>query len=208
MNIDAFHIRIDKHIRVAAAYLEYRHIKFIIKACRLKPTAFIFDKDVKIDLRRNWIDEFGNSLRIEKGQKIHILYGDTSLYNKKIACTDLYYGLSLDKIKKISKLVYIVSGKDDDLFQDCCLLTFLGIDNYLRSYLYYDYEWQQISPLYLGTNHLENISVNLKIQNYTTIKENSPIPIINEEIFISALPVNKNLRKIIDKKYEFLKELI
>ena len=146
-SLEFIHAKIEKSIKLIAAYTKNAELEFIIKACRLKPYDYIFkerkDKTILYDW---WFDEFGNSL-ILNDKKISLIYNDLKLDKKKIVNTDLYFGLSLKKITKMSKLVYIIAGKDDDEYRDFYLITLLGIDDHLRSYLYMYDEWQQVSPL-------------------------------------------------------------
>src|SRR5271166_4318481 len=135
-SLERLHAKLSRQIKLVESYTELAGMEFIIKACRLKPYDYVFKgRDSKLILHRWWFDEFGNSLMIDK--KVKIIYNDLLLDRKLIISTDLYYGLSLDRVAKMSKLVHLVGGKDEDLYQDCYLLTFLGIDDHLRSYLYW-----------------------------------------------------------------------
>src|SRR5574338_63292 len=175
-SIEWLHAKIDKHIKLVAGYTEVPELEFIIKACRLKPYDYIFEeKTSKMILYKWWFDEFGNSLVVDKYKRPQIIVNDLRLDRKKIIGTDLYYGLSLDKITRMSKLVHLVHGKDEDLCEDCCIITFLGIDEHLRSYLYWYGEWQQVSPLVVGLAGLKTIASRLDIKHYQQLgkKENS-----------------------------------
>lgn len=210
-SIDWLHAKLEKHIRLTQSYSQIDGLEFIIKACRLKPYDYIFkERDNRIVLYRRWFDEFGNSFTINKRKKIDIVYNDLSLDKAQIVCTDLYYGLSLDKIAKMSKLVHLVSGKDEDLYQDCYLLTFLGIDNHLRSYLYWYGEWQQVSPLLMGMKSLGIIAEHLDIKQYVQAgkKENSALPCVKGETCLSCLPPNKAFLEMLSKHHEIIAEII
>lgn len=206
-SIEWLHAKLERHIKLVQSYTEVEAMEFIIKACRLKPYSYIFEgRDNKLILHRWWFDEFGNSLKIIKNKNIHVIYNDLKLDRKKIVSTDLYYGLSLDKIAKMSKLIYLVAGKDEDLYEDCFLLTFLGIDNHLRSYLYWYGEWQQVSPLLLETKHLKIIFSHLDLNGYHQmgLKENFPIPCILGQAWLSCLPVDQEFLDVVKKHYEIL----
>lgn len=193
-SIDSFYSQIDRHILLVQSYTEISELFFIIKACRLKPYPYVFEeKSYKLILYRQWFDEFGNSFNIDRNKRVKIIYNDLSLPRKNIVCTDLYHGLSLDRIAKISKLCYLSFGKDEDWQQDCALITFLGLDNYLRSFMYLHGEWQQVSPLNLGMKHLKILSKNKDIKYFLKldIKENSAIPCITSEQWLSFLPPHK-----------------
>jgi len=200
-SLDNIYSQIDRQILLAQSYAEVGELFFIIKACRLKPLEYVFkSRSDKLILYKEWFDEFGNSLTISASKRVKITYNDLSLSRKDIVCTDLYYGLSLDKIAKISKLCYLVFGKDEDLQQDFILITFLGIDNYLRTFMYLYGEWQQVSPLLLGMKHLRILSKNKDIKYFLKLenKENFPIPCISPEQWISFLPPRKEFLSLLD----------
>lgn len=204
-SIEWLHAKLDKQIRLTESYTEIDGLAHIIKACRLKPYDYIFnERDNKITLHKWWFDEFGNSFSIVKNKNIDIVYNDLRLDRQKIVCTDLYYGLSIDNIVKMSKLVYLVVGKDEDLYQDCCLITFLGIDDHLRSYLYWYGEWQSVSPLLIGIKGLKYLANHLDIKYYLQIenKEKSTVPCTSEQTWISCLPAGPSFLSEIGKQSE------
>lgn len=210
-SIEWLHAKLEKHIRLTQSYTEIDGLEFIIKSCRLKPYDYIFkEREDKIVLYKRWFDEFGNSFTIDRYKNIQIVYNDLSLDKKRIVCTDLYYGLSLDRVTKMSKLVHLVAGKDEDLYQDCYLLTFLGIDNHLRSYLYWYGEWQQVSPLLMGMKSLGIIAKHLDIKQYVQAgkKENNAIPCISGETWLSCLPPGKGLLELLSKRFEIIARVI
>jgi hypothetical protein len=195
ISIDNLYTQIDKHLRLVEAYTEIKGLAFIMKACRLKPCSYVFDERIeKIILFREWFDEFGNSFKITNNKKIQITHNDLSLDRNKIVCTDLYYGLSLDRVAKISKLFHLYIGKDEDLYQDCSFLTFLGIDNYLRSYMCLYSEWKQVSPLLLGVPNLKIIENNQDIKYFRElpIKEKSPLPCVAETQWLTFTPPSQS----------------
>ncbi len=209
-SIDNFYTKLDKQILLAQSYTEISQLFFIIKACRLKPYSYVFEsRSYKIVLYRHWIDEFGNSLHIIAKKRLKLIYNDVSLDRGNLVCTDLYYGLSLDKIVKISKLAYLCLGKDEDLYQDCAVITFLGIDNYLRSYQYLYGEWQAISPLTIGFNNLKIIAKNRDIKYFhqLDIKENMPIPCISSEQWLTFVPPSQAFLTHMEKGHEFIAPL-
>lgn len=210
-SIEWLHAKLEKHIRLTQSYTEMYGLAFIIKSCRLKPYDYIFGKrDDKLFLHKRWFDEFGNSFTINRYKKIDIVYNDLGLDKKRIVCTDLYYGLSLEKVAKMSKLVHLVAGKDEDLYQDCYLLTFLGIDNHLRSYLYWYGEWQRVSPLLMGMKSLGIIAKHLDIKQYVQAgkKENNAIPCISGETWLSCLPPSKGFLEMLSKHHEIIGQVL
>jgi hypothetical protein len=143
------------------------------------------------------------------GKDVNIIYNDLSLDRKKIICTDLYYGLPLKKIAKMSKLVHICAGIDEDNFEETYFLTFLGMDNYLRSYLYMYGEWETVSPLLLGMKLLYFMSRNtrttelLQKNNYKIF----PMACASGQSYLSYIPYKKEFIPIIEKKYERLAKI-
>lgn len=206
-SIEWLHAKLDKHIRLASSYTEVPELEFIIKSCRLKPYDYIFkERANKITLHRWWFDEFGNSLDILKKKRIQITYNDLRLDRKQIMSTDIYAGLSIDKVAKMSRLVYIVTGKDEDLYQDCCMLVFVGIDEHLRAYLYWQEEWQQVSPLLLGLKDLKSLVNRLDVKHYQVMenKEISAIPCISGQTWLSYLPPSPAFLSDLSKQSEML----
>lgn len=209
-SIEWLHAKLEKHIRLTQSYTEIDGLEFIIKSCRLKPYDYVFEeRNDKLFLHKRWFDEFGNSFTINRYKKIDIVYNDLSLDKKRIVCTDLYYGLSLENVAKMSKLVHLVIGKDEDLYQDCCLLTFLGIDNHLRSYLYWYGEWQQVSPLLMGIKNLGIIAKHLDIKQYVQVskKENKAIPCVGGETWLSLCPIPKGFLELLSERFEIIEKV-
>ena len=122
----------------------------------------------------------------------------------------MYHGLSIERVAKMSRLVYLVSGKDEDLYQDCSILTFLGIDEHLRSYLYWYGEWQQISPLVLGMRGLKTIANRLDVKHYHQIenKENLALPCASAQAWLSYLPASPAFLSELNKQSEMLANIL
>lgn len=202
-NTDRLHLKINKNILLAESYTEIKELSFIIKSCRLKPYDYLFkNKKGNFILHNHWVDEFGNSLFIYNNKKIIFTFNDLSIDRNKITCTDLYYGLTISKILKISKLLFIYYGKDEDLNNEFAILAFLGIDNYLRCFMHLYDKWEQISPLYLGINNLKKIYSNLDIRYFLNIKniKNSLTPCMNGQTWVSCLPMSSDFVSILNKE--------
>lgn len=206
-SLEYLHTKIEKHIRLVQSYTEITYLGFLIRACRLKPYDYVFgDRNPATKLHRYWFDEYGNSLNITRHKKIKITYGDLHIDRNKIVSTDLYYGLSIDRVAKMSQLAYLCAGKDEDLYQECYLISFLGIDNYLRTYLYWYGEWQQVSALILGEKHLKWLCNHTDIkyfQRWNNLK-NLPLPCLGGEAYLSFMPASEDFLTIISKQYERL----
>jgi hypothetical protein len=110
----------------------------------------------------------------------------------------------------MSKLVHLISGKDEDVYQDCAALTFLGIDEHLRSYLYWYGEWQQVSPLIMGLRSLKTIANHIDIKHYHQLgnKENSAIPCVSGEAWLSYLPASPAFVTDLNKQSEMLAAIL
>lgn len=208
LNLEHFYAKLDKPLALAESYSECSGLEFIIKACRLKPQVYLEERSPNIILYRKWIDEFGNSLNILKKRRVKITYNDLSIDN--VACTDLYYGLTLDKVASISKLAYICAGSEEDNYQPCYFLTFLGIDNYFRTYMYLYDEWQQVSPLHLGMENLKLIANKKDIKYYLSFNKinNMPIPCIKAQQWLTILPAKKWFFNIINKDHSMIAEIL
>ncbi len=205
--LDHLYSQFADHLQVAQSYAEIPELSFILRSCRLKPYSHFFkQRNKKLALIRHWFDEHGNSLKIEQDKSICILYGDVSLPKDKIICTDLYYGLPLSKVIKMSKLLHICVGKDEDTHRDCFFLTFWGMDNYLRSYMYLQEEWQQVSPLWLGLDGLKWIAQNREIKHVQHLEKTNhmPIPCSSAQEWLSYLPLSPNLIQELKKDAELL----
>lgn len=204
-SIERLYAQLNKHILLAQSYTEINELYFIIKACRLKPHSFVFeDRNIKLILHKWWIDEFGNSLRIVKNKKIKITYNDLSLDKNKIVCTDLYYGLSIDKIAKMSKLMFLSVMKEEETQLTEFCVALLGIDNYLRVYSNIDDQWIQMSPLYLGINNLKYITRNIDLKYFIELskKESAPLPCASARQWLSFMPPNRDFLQLMAKEYD------
>ncbi len=208
-NSDRWYEKYQKHILLAQAFTGVKQLNFIIKGCRLKPFQVITRKKGKeLVLHKHWVDEYGNSLKIEN-KRIKIYYNDLSLSQENIICTDMYYGLSIDKIAKISKLLYVFDGKEDINNENCIYLSFLGIDNYLRCYIFLDQEWKIISPLYLGMHHLKCIADHADIKFFTEVKNNKfPYPCQVGKTWITSLPMSFQMRNELEKNNNLITSVL
>lgn len=198
-SLEVINSRLERHIRLVESYSEIKGLGFIIKSCRLKSHRYVFQtRDRKVELHRWWFDEFGNSLHLD-GKKPRLVENDLSIPRTHLISTDLYYGFSLEKIVKISKLMYVSFGKDDDMQQDCVIVAFLGIDNYLRCFTYLYGEWTQVSPLLLGMQTLKTIAENRDIKFFKKIDGNETlsIPCAEVEQWLSFMPVRSEFLSLL-----------
>lgn len=200
--------KIIRNIRVLVGYTEEPDYEFIIKACRLKPFDYYFNNArKKIVLHRKWFDEYGNSFLLN-GKIPEILFGDVEMLGKYNVCTDIYEGLDIVRTKKISKLVCLFQGKI--LEQDIFYISFLGIDNYLRTFVIYEDKIEKISSLYLGMGILKQISENIDIKYFTKLKlSKSKLPPSCESGlgWLSYLPMHKDFEALIKNNFEQLSSI-
>lgn len=215
ISLERFYTTIQRHCNLIQSYLELPNIEFVIKACRLKPCQLIFFISKKkkwynkLVVYRWWFDEFGNSLEIDGKKRLIITYNDLRLKLKRITMTDLYAGLTMDRVAKMSSVIHIVNSKDEDLHQDCYLLTFLGLDHYFRSYLYWFGEWQQVSPLLLGIENLLQLAEKRDERYFRELSlvKNCLLGCQGEQAWLSCLPCGPDFREIL-KEHKMIRDVV
>jgi hypothetical protein len=167
-------------------------LSFIIKSCRLKPFTYVFEeKSKRLNLYRKWFDEFGNLLNINNDRTVSIVLHPPSLQKSGIINTDLYAGLSVGKITKISRSIHLCHGSTE-LSKNFWFLTLLGTDNYLRTYFSYEDTNLAVSPLLLGLNNLHDIfqHQNANYLAHWNDKKRSPIACQSFQSWISPSPLS------------------
>lgn len=157
--MEYFYKRIDKQIKLIAAYIESPSLIKIIKSCRLKPYTIFSDnfQSSNTKLERHWVDEFGNSLIFE--EKIsRIIVNDTSTIEYTKTSTDLFFANPIQTTIKNSSFAFVADGNHLD--KPFYIIALYGNDEYLRAYIYTT-EWNRISPLLLGIKTLNSIFENM-----------------------------------------------
>lgn len=194
--IENYYENIKPELNLVCSYLEDKSLKDIFIKCRLKPYKYNSRFNIKLLLRRHWVDEFGNSLILEK-KKIKIIENDMSLDPKHIKYTDLYEGVGIENVSKISKLFYLYYGKDEDTNEDYYMFAFLGIDNYIRVFVFYQCKWYNFSPLSLGIKNLRKITENEDVKVFAKINGKDVVifPCEKQEEWIISLPVHDSFWK-------------
>ncbi len=187
INIDLLYSKLEKHLLLIEAYTEIKFIAELIKACRLKPKNYDINK---LSLQREWHDEFGNSLLIDKNKKIKIILNDFHIDRSDVS-TDIYYGHTIYNSMKISKSL-LLQKNNNYIF-----MALYGMDNFLRSFLYNE-RCIRVSPLMLGHNSLLWFLKNKSLNSY--LKEDNCM-----ENYIMRLPFNK---KLIDNYQEDIANII
>lgn len=209
--LDKFYLKIKRHILLAAGFTEDKSLAFIIKACRLKPYVLLFEEwNTKLVLHKHWIDEAGNSLKIVKNKRIKIILNHLLIDRKKIVSTDLYEGLSIEKVSSISKLAFILVGKEREIYKDHYICAFLGIDDYLRTFVFFDGEWKMYPSLYLGMRILRNIASNVDIKYFKELGQKDPViyPCAKQQIWLSCWPPGADFASLARKWDNPISELI
>lgn len=194
--------QLKEHIDLVGSFLENRNFSTLIKICRLRPKKY----RRRLILHEDWLDEFGNVLNIKK-KNISILLNVPGL--NKADKTDLYHQLPIEKIYLISKMMYVLSGKEEDFGSDTFIVSFLGWDNYLRTYVYSYGEWQSCSSLLLGIAILLEIINNMEMTEYKEIKSSGPVifPCESQREWLTCIPVSKDFETIMKLDNEVLSSI-
>lgn len=193
-------LKLKKRAKLSSIVFKDPYLESIISFCRLKPkNAKTTSSISKTELCDTWIDEFGSSIRITKKEKT-IKLNDLSVDKSKIINTDLYSKLSIEKISKISNIIFLFCGKEEDFKTDHFVLSFLGIDGILRTYCFIYEEWFSIPPLALGYSALRLIAKNKSCEDIKIFKNNKVLvyPCKKQISFLSYWPNNPDMNKIID----------
>jgi hypothetical protein len=140
----------------------------IMRSCRLKPySIFSGNLQSKAIYEPLWVDEFGNSIRLDD-KKLKIIMNDTQISKYTKISTDLFLGNSIDIIAKNSKCMLIINGENNG---SCYFVSFYGKDDYLRCFFFYK-ELARVSPLLLGINTLQAYFRNIHSVLKTNIDKN------------------------------------
>lgn len=213
-SLNSIYHKINKQISLVESYTEVEDLAYIIKACRLKPYDYLFkNKNPNLILHKWWVDEYGNSFKLN-GKRIELTFNDLKINQSNLINTDLYSGLLISNVLKMSKLIYINTGLDEEVYQRFYHINFLGIDNYLRSYLYMHDQLESIPPLTLGMKNLKLLAHHKDIKYFLTFKkkENNPVPCLQPEQWISSLPAHQDFIQEMNKHhpviYNLFKEII
>jgi hypothetical protein len=198
-NLDSIYVEIEKCIALVQAYTEIEGISTLIKICRLKPykMAKINKRNLaRVNLHRWWIDEDGNSLRLD-GKQPKIVFNDLAINRDRLNCTDLYAGLPLHKVYRMSKSMLLLTGKEKDSHQDVCAIALWGIDDYLRTFVLLDGRWNTLPSLYLGVPLLLHIANSNDLETWREIKmkETIIVPCERQAVWLTSLPIADELKQ-------------
>jgi hypothetical protein len=173
MGIEELYAKIGSWLLLLEGYLEDKDIGNIFRMCRIKP----YDIKGTEKFRNHWIDEFGNSIYIED-KRLRVVLNDLKISEDRKKTSDLYNGLSIGKVVKISKMIMISVE----------YIACLGIDKYLRAFWKIDGVWRKCSPLLLGIDRLRVMVDNADIE-YAQEKNGD---------WLSVLPISKELVRKLD----------
>jgi hypothetical protein len=200
-NLDSIYVGIEKCINLVEGYTEIEGIGALIKMCRLKPykMAKINKKNLTgIKLHRWWIDEDGNSLRLE-GKQPKIVFNDLAINRERLNCTDLYAGLPIHKVYRMSQSMLLLVGKEKGSHQDVCAIALRGIDDYLRTFVLLDGRWSKFPSLYLGLPLLLQIANGDDLGAWKEVKvrakEMAIVPCLSQQAWLTSLPVVDELKQ-------------
>ena len=192
-------------LKAIAAHCENKNASKILKMCRFRTYPTLNPKRMHRSIYRYWVDDYCNTIKIAN-KRLNIKYNDLDIDKSKIHNTDLYAGLNIKDCAKISKLSFIFQGSEIDLNTDHYIVSFLGLDNYLRTYVYIYGEWQTYPSIYLGVNILNFIISNLDIQTFKEIKYTKPIiyKCNNQKSYVAKYPLHKFFIQQLKKENSFL----
>lgn len=112
-----------------------------MRACRLKPYA-VFEKDFQGHIfHRWWVDEWGNSLVLEK-ERLAVILNDPNIKKGTRTKTDLFFGQSILTTIAQSQSVLLTDNK----------LVCYGNDEFLRTF---ELPNTRIAPLTVGIDSLK-----------------------------------------------------
>ncbi len=103
-----------------------------------------------------------------------------------------------------------MSGKDEDTLKPHSILSFLGLDNFLRTFVLLYGEWKEYPSLYLGMDVLQDIFLYRNIVNYKEIKKQFPViyGCEDQRAWLSSLPLSDNFISIMGNENNSLPILL
>lgn len=145
VDLEKFYGKIDGSIKLIAAWSEDKTLEQIIRSCRLKPYSLFTRMEYGTNLEKHWVDEYGNSLIVEE-KNVQIVSNDLSIEKDTRISTDLFYGRNIE--------YFIETGKSALITYN--IVSIYGDDQYLRSFVFDEQRWVNISPLMIGIDVLRD----------------------------------------------------
>lgn len=190
--------KLQKQAKLCSVVFKDPYLETIINFCRLKPInpKSHLKKTNVVDI---WIDEFGNSIKLTKKEK-QIKLNDLSLDRSKIINTDIYCKLPIEKISRISRMLFAFAGKEEDFQSKHFILGFVGIDDVLRVFCCIYNEVFAIPPLSLGYRILRLIAKNFNCDDIKQFKNNKDVlyPCSGKKCFLGPLPAGPDLKVLLE----------
>jgi hypothetical protein len=174
---------------LTASYLEDKTVAEIIMYCNLEPKRERSYFEFKPN--SSWVDSYGCQIYLKKNKK-EVLFTNINLINNY----DIYAGLNLDQLLKITDKICIVKGIDEDFNKEFVYYNCLCVDKKIRSYLVYNEKIYKTSPLYLGYEALYEFIKNKNIIHWYSKESNIFIPCLNQKIYYSCYPLPKDLLEV------------
>lgn len=184
-SLDQLHEKIKDKIHAVGSFKENKFYSWLIKSCQLRPFSY---RKQNVSLEKKWFDSNNNILDLT--EKPTIIFGSLEIsYSEEI---DLYKNSSFHELYIGAKLIFILEGKDEDLNMDHFVISFLGKDDKLRTFVYiYNNLYRKFTSLELGLEILKIIYVNRNIKNWISVPniKNPPWPCKEHGAWLSCFPV-------------------
>lgn len=201
-SLEQFYKKINKRIMLVSSYLGDSSYDFIIRACRLKPLNAMFGSKFNSQittLENEWVDEFGNILDISD-KKPRVIFNNITLDRAALLSTDPYYSRRVCDLAANSKLAFILVGEDEDYLDEYYIVSLLGNDGYLRTYVYIYGKWEQYSSLCLGLKTLGAIAGSRDVKHFINVKNkvSTVYPCGEWEAWITSWPASQAFKQILE----------
>lgn len=193
---------IKRNLKLLEISSEINNLSKIMKGCRLLSSEFLKRKVGRTEFIENWYDEFHCHFKINKSdKKVNIKLN--CIDQEEIYHSDIYFGLSIEKILKISNLCYLYIGESwkDKIYY----VSFLGIDGFLRSFYNDGDGWKRISSLFLGIEILKLIFADAPNFKKLNAIYNIDAGCADGSAWLSYLPVDdEEIKNLNDPNLKFL----
>ena len=166
----------------------------IVYSCKLLPSNIkkqIIPKNAT--MYNEWYDEYNSS--IYYCSKLKVKQNNITVPTHS---SDLYRNLPIEKMAKLSVAFYLCITQEEELKNEFFIVSLLGLDNHIRSYMYYDNSWINISTLSIGVNNIISL-INYKTSMYVVIPDTDKpvyIPNVDKIQLIDKLPAQVYVQEI------------
>lgn len=177
--------KINKLKSLANTVMEDSVFADIINYCSLEPDIIKY----KYKFVPNWSDHFGFTLSLENKKKPEIKF---TKINKTLN-VDLYSGLNLHQVLKITDKICIVKAEDNILNKKITIYLCLCADKKIRAFIDYNNSITRASPLIIGYENLYDFLKNKETIHWIKKENNIEINFDNVNIYYSIYPIPKDL---------------